>query len=191
MRTFTAVIAVIFAVILVIGGAWLAVLGGSYYYVISGIALLISAILLARRSTAAIWLYAVLMLVTLVWGLWEAGTDFWALVPRLNILGLLGIWLLIPGVTRGIGAGLRASKTFLSATLVLSIAVLVYSIFNDPQEINGSLASNPACPGSAGRGYQPGGLACLRQDPKRYALLAAESDQREQRQRPAGRLDIS
>ena len=155
LRTFTAVIAVIFAVILVIGGAWLAVLGGSYYYVISGIALLISAILLARRSTAAIWLYAVLMLVTLVWGLWEAGTDFWALVPRLNILGLLGIWLLIPGVTRGIGAGLRASKTFLSATLVLSIAVLVYSIFNDPQEINGSLASTQPAQAQPVEGISP------------------------------------
>ena len=155
LRTFTAVIAVIFAVILVIGGAWLAVLGGSYYYVISGIALLISAILLARRSTAAIWLYAVLMLVTLVWSLWEAGTDFWALVPRLNILGLLGIWLLIPGVTRGIGAGLRASKTFLSATLVLSIAVLVYSIFNDPQEINGSLASTQPAQAQPVEGISP------------------------------------
>jgi quinoprotein glucose dehydrogenase len=155
LRTFTVIITALFALILMIGGAWLAVLGGSYYYVVSGIVLLICAVLLARRSTTAIWLYAVLMLATLIWGLWEAGTDFWALVPRLDILGLLGIWLLIPGVTRGIGAGLRASKTFLSATLALAIAVLVYSIFNDPQEISGSMASTQPAQAQPVEGVSP------------------------------------
>ena len=33
------------------------------------------------------------MLATALWGLWEAGSDFWALVPRFDILGVLGIWL--------------------------------------------------------------------------------------------------
>lgn len=145
LRVFTVVITTIFSLVLLIGGIWLASLGGSLYYVIAGIVLLICAVLLWRRSAAAIWLYGVLLLATALWGLWEAGTDFWALVPRLDILGVLGIWLLIPAVTRGLDARLKASKVFLSATIVFSIAVLAYSIFNDPQEINGSLtAAQPA-----------------------------------------------
>ncbi|TWI49274.1 quinoprotein glucose dehydrogenase [Pseudomonas duriflava] len=155
LRTFTAIITALFALVLLGGGGWLAVLGGSYYYVVSGLVLLITAILLARRSTAAIWLYALLMLGTVVWGLWETGTDFWALVPRLDILGLLGIWLLIPAVTRGIGAGLKGSKIFLSATLALAIAVLVYSIFNDPQEIDGSIASAQPAQAAPVEGVDP------------------------------------
>ena len=144
-RIFTAVITTIFSLVLLIGGIWLASLGGSLYYIIAGIVLLICAVLLWRRSAAAIWLYGVLMLATALWGLWEAGSDFWALVPRFDILGVLGIWLLIPAVTRGIDARLKASKLFLSATLAFAIAVLIYSIFNDPQEINGSLtAAQPA-----------------------------------------------
>jgi quinoprotein glucose dehydrogenase len=147
LRRFTAIVAAIFALFLLIGGIWLAVLGGSFYYVITGAVLLIIAVLLGRRSSTAVWLYALLVLATVLWGLWESGTDFWALVPRLDILGVLGIWMLIPAATRGITTGLKASKAFLSATLAFAIAVLVYSIFNDPQEINGSLAAaQPAQP---------------------------------------------
>lgn len=48
------------------------------------------------------WVYAALMLGTIIWSVWEVGTDFWALAPRLDILGILGLWLLVPAVTRGI-----------------------------------------------------------------------------------------
>lgn len=144
LRRFTAIVSIIFALLLLIGGVWLAVLGGSFYYLLTGVALLVFAVLLWRRSHVALWLYGVLMLATVIWGLWETGTDFWGLVPRLDILGVLGIWLLIPAVTRGI-ENLKTGKVFLSATLALAIAVMLYSIFNDPQEISGSLsAAQPA-----------------------------------------------
>lgn len=144
LRRFTAIVSIIFALLLLIGGVWLAVLGGSFYYLLTGVALLVFAVLLWRRSHVALWLYGVLMLATVIWGLWETGTDFWGLVPRLDILGVLGIWLLIPAVTRGI-ENLKTGKVFLSATLALAIAVMLYSLFNDPQEISGSLsAAQPA-----------------------------------------------
>jgi quinoprotein glucose dehydrogenase len=141
LRRFTSIIAGIFALFLLVGGIWLLTLGGSFYYLFLGVALLVFAVLLWRRSAASLWLYGALMLITVVWGLWEAGTDFWALVPRLDILGVLGLWLLIPGVTRDIPDRLKPGKTFLSATLALAIVVMVYAIFNDPQEINGSMAT--------------------------------------------------
>ena len=87
MRTFSVIILAIFALILLIGGIWLAVLGGSIYYIIAGLLLLATAVLLKKSDSKAFWVYAALMLGTVIWGVWEAGTDFWALAPRLDILG--------------------------------------------------------------------------------------------------------
>ncbi|CAG69692.1 MULTISPECIES: glucose/quinate/shikimate family membrane-bound PQQ-dependent dehydrogenase [Acinetobacter] len=136
LRTLTVVIAAVIGLFLLVGGIWLTVLGGSFYYVIAGLALLIFAWLLLKRSSTSIWLYAALMLGTTLWGIWEVGTDFWALAPRLDILGVLGLWILIPAVSRGMDNA-KSSKIALSSTLVIAIVVMVYSIFNDPQEING------------------------------------------------------
>ena len=140
-RNVSVVIAALFGLVLLIGGVWLATLGGSLYYLVAGVVLLVIAGMLGRRSTAGIWLYALLMIATVIWGLWEAGTDFWALVPRLDILGVLGLWLLIPAATRGVGPDAKRSRGVLALSLAFAIAVLIYSIFNDPQEINGSLAA--------------------------------------------------
>ena len=145
-RTFTAVIAVIFGLILLIGGIWLAVLGGSWYYIIAGLFFIATAFLLHRLNSSALIVYAVFLLGTVVWGVWEVGSDFFALAPRLDILGLFGLWLLIPAVTRGF-LDTKGAKIALSGTLVITIAVMVYSIFNDPQEIRGTLTTQqPATP---------------------------------------------
>ncbi|HCK31518.1 MAG TPA: membrane-bound PQQ-dependent dehydrogenase, glucose/quinate/shikimate family, partial [Acinetobacter ursingii] len=136
LRTFTVIIAMVFGLVLLAGGLWLTFLGGSFYYVVIGLLFIVFAILLGKRSVSAIWLYAALMLGTTIWAIWEVGTDFWALAPRLDILGLFGLWLLIPAITRGM-VNVAPSKIVLSSTLVIAIAVMVYSIFNDPQEING------------------------------------------------------
>ena len=73
-------------------------------------------------------------------GLWEVGSDFFALAPRLDILGLFGLALLIPAVTRGFGDS-KAAKMALTGSLAITIAVMIYSVFNDPQEIRGELKS--------------------------------------------------
>jgi quinoprotein glucose dehydrogenase len=91
----------------------------------------------------------------MIWSVWEVGTDFWALAPRLDILGILGLWLLVPAVTRGIN-NLGSSKVALSSTLAIAIVLMVYSIFNDPQEINGE--SNASTSKSSSRYW------CCRED---------------------------
>src|SRR5690606_13112721 len=101
LKTILAVIAVVFGIGLLIGGIYLAVLGGSWYYIIAGILFITTAVLLYQRKSAALLVYAVFVLATVVWGLWEVGSDFFALAPRLDILGLFGLALLIPAVTRG------------------------------------------------------------------------------------------
>ncbi|MFV5312357.1 glucose/quinate/shikimate family membrane-bound PQQ-dependent dehydrogenase [Acinetobacter schindleri] len=140
LKTILAAIAAIFGLVLLFGGIYLATLGGSWYYIIAGLFFLATAVLLQKRKSTALIVYAVLVLGTVVWGLWEVGSDFFALAPRLDILGLFGLALLIPAVTRGFGET-KGAKIALTSTLAITIAVMIYSVFNDPQEIRGELKS--------------------------------------------------
>lgn len=140
LKTITVIIAAVFGLVLLIGGIWLAVLGGSWYYIIAGLFFLATAALLHRLKSSALIVYAILVLATVLWGLWEVGSDFFALAPRLDILGLFGLWLFIPAVTRGF-LQTKPAKIVLGSSLALTIAVMVYAVFNDPQEIRGELTT--------------------------------------------------
>lgn len=83
-------------------GAWLIALGGSWYYLLCGFALVAVSVLLYRRSHSALWLYALLVLMTLAWSLWEAGLDWWPLAARGDVLFVVGLFLLLPPVVRGL-----------------------------------------------------------------------------------------
>jgi quinoprotein glucose dehydrogenase len=129
---------------LLIGGVWLLSLGGSAYYIVAGAALLGVAWLLYRRRPGALALYAVVLVGTAIWSLWESGPDFWALAPRSGVLVIFGVWLLLvslrlqPRPRRDLGALLGA--------LVIWAGVLVYASFNDPQTVDGSFAAAAATP---------------------------------------------
>src|SRR5206468_7798054 len=82
-------------------GGYLALLGGSFYHVLAGAALLASAILLLLGKAEALVIYAALIVITIIWAMWEVGLDFWQLAPRGDVLVLLGVLLLLPWVTRG------------------------------------------------------------------------------------------
>lgn len=88
-----------------LAGFRLALPGGSGYYVLAGIGLLLSGVLLLLRQPAALWTYALLVLATLGWSLWETGLDWWLLAARGHVLFLLGLPLLLPRVTRSLDAG--------------------------------------------------------------------------------------
>ena len=139
----TAVFAVLSGLYLLVGGIWLAKLGGSFYYIIAGVIELVVAWLLFRRRSSALLLYAVFLLATLIWSLWEVGSDFWALTPRLDVTFFLGLWLVLPFVYRGLSQG-KFARGALSLVLVVTVIALAYSVFNDPQEINGSLSPEQA-----------------------------------------------
>ncbi|APV34518.1 glucose/quinate/shikimate family membrane-bound PQQ-dependent dehydrogenase [Acinetobacter soli] len=178
LRTLTVVIAAVIGLFLLVGGIWLTVLGGSIYYVIAGLALLVFAWLLRKRSTASYWLYAALMLGTTLWGVWEAGTDFWALAPRLDILGVLGLWILIPAISRGMDNA-KSGKIALSSTLAIAIVVMVYAIFNDPQEINGVIKTEQPKTAQAVEGVDPADWPAYgrTQGGVRYSPLTQINDQ--------------
>ena len=126
----------VIGLILALGGAWLILLGGSWYYLIVGIAFLATAWLLVRRSGAALWLYAAILVGTLVWAIWETGFDWWSLGPRGGIIVLLALYLLLPGVRRQLpGSGGAA----LAASVLVALVVAVYSMVIDARDTAGSL----------------------------------------------------
>ncbi|MEI5996087.1 glucose/quinate/shikimate family membrane-bound PQQ-dependent dehydrogenase [Paraburkholderia bengalensis] len=154
-RWLSILFAVLSGMYLLVGGGWLVAVGGSPYYVMAGIALLAIAWLIARGNGLALSLYALLLIGTLIWAVVEAGFDFWALAPRTDILVLFGIWLLLPFVYRLFDASARRGAVALVVCLVLTGITLAYAAFNDPQELNGTVAATAPTP-SAQADSQPG-----------------------------------
>src|SRR5258708_20239432 len=83
-RIFAALV-VLMGLGLLLGGIYLATLGGSLYYVLAGLAYLIAGILLWRRQARGVWLLVLMAVLTIPWALWESGTFYWALFPRLLV----------------------------------------------------------------------------------------------------------
>ena len=121
-------------------GGWLVALGGSAAYLAIGLGLLLVAILLASRSALALAAYALLMLLTLAWAVWEVGLDWWQLGPRGGIVVLLGIWLWLPPVRRRLTGGSRSggwAGALLGLACLVCAGVAGASVLRDPTAISG------------------------------------------------------
>ncbi|UYO92339.1 glucose/quinate/shikimate family membrane-bound PQQ-dependent dehydrogenase [Pollutimonas sp. M17] len=143
----------LFGIVLLAGGIWLAALGGSWYYLLTGAVLIAIAFMLARGMLEALWLYALLVVATVAWALWEAGLDWWPLAARGDVLFLLGLFLLTPWVTRSLvrrgraradvqtyyAAEARRASLPLAMSLGLFLLVAIASWFVDPHKIEGRL----------------------------------------------------
>jgi quinoprotein glucose dehydrogenase len=120
------------------GGGWLLLLKGSPYYLVLGIALLACAILTWRRRRTSIYLYGALLIVTIIWSLWEVGFTPWALMPRLVFLFVVGAWMLTPSFRRSMApAPATVSRYTSGGAFIVGLvgAVLVGGImhqFNPP-----------------------------------------------------------
>ncbi|MDR5859235.1 glucose/quinate/shikimate family membrane-bound PQQ-dependent dehydrogenase [Halomonas eurihalina] len=77
------------------GGIWLITLDGSWYYALAGIVLIVVGALTRSRRPTAQMLYALFLIATTAWSLWESGYDWWPLATRLGIFLILAIPLLI------------------------------------------------------------------------------------------------
>jgi len=107
--------------VLAAGGAWLAVLGGSPYYGLTGIAMIVAGVLLARGRMVGGWLYLAIVAATMVWAFWETGGLAWALVPRV-IAPLVLLLLLVPVMA---ALSLRANRWKLAGGSVLAMLAVV------------------------------------------------------------------
>ncbi len=125
-------------VVLTIGGAWLAALGGSFYYLLTGLAMIVSGLLLIRRRAIGGWTYVVIFVLTVIWALAEAGADNWALVPRIvaPLVLLVAVFLVLPTLStapRRWTLGLGASAAVL---LLTAIAAIVFAQISAPMPLS-------------------------------------------------------
>lgn len=77
---------------LLAAGLWLIALGGSWYYAPTGLAMVVSSILVMRGSRLGVWLYLLIFAVTVAWALWEVGLQGWPLVPRVAAPAVLAVF---------------------------------------------------------------------------------------------------
>ncbi len=129
---FVGIVLFVFGLPIAAGGLWLITLGGSWYYLPAGIGLLLTAWFLFRRQLAAVWIYLVTWVATLIWALWEAGFDGWAQVPRLLaptivLVLVLSTLPMLRGSVRRFGSGAVAAMVTLAGA-VGAIGVANYSV---------------------------------------------------------------
>ncbi len=102
----TGIVFVLIGLALAAGGGWLAVLGGSLAYLVIGLATFATGILLIAGRSSAFSLFAVVVIGTLGWALFEQGLDWWPMAARGDVIFVMGAWLVIlallwPGAGRG------------------------------------------------------------------------------------------
>lgn len=85
----------VFGLALFGGGGWLIALGGSWYYGLTGAGCVLSAILIWRQRRSALYLFALIWVLTVIWALWEVGLNWWGLVPRLVAMTVILFLILI------------------------------------------------------------------------------------------------
>nr|WP_312986441.1 membrane-bound PQQ-dependent dehydrogenase, glucose/quinate/shikimate family [Comamonas koreensis] len=113
-------------------GYHLVALQGSWYFLISGVALIVSGVLIAAARPGGAWLYALTLLATAVWALADVGLDFWPLVSRLLLLAGIGILvaLTFPVLRRARGqAAGKAGSTVVAGLLLLGCLATVGGMF--------------------------------------------------------------
>lgn len=163
------------ALALIGGGVWLLALGGTPYYLVAGVALAVVAALLHRVSPLAWWVYAALLLATLVWSLWEVGLDWWGLAARGDVFFLVGLLLITPWVARrlvqpsplkpvregDLGPGRRygwmGGRGALAAVMVLYLGTGLVTAVVDPHSMDGSLPGTRGTPSAASSTRMPAG----------------------------------
>jgi len=146
------VILFLIGVVLATGGCKLALLGGSLYYVIIGLFLIVSGVLTILGRVEGLYIYILAFLITLVWSLFEAGLDGWALVPRLVgpfillVLALLVMPSRLPNgkrTRREYGAGLAVIAA-IGLVIAVPLAKAPVAALPIPPAQSGSAYFDPA-----------------------------------------------
>lgn len=115
-----------FGTILLLGGTQLLLAEGSPYFAATGLASLATALLLWHRSPHAGQIYALTLISTIIWALWEVGLDGWALASRLGLPTAIGLWFLMPWVRRetaATGPALPPARLTMAAVVLVTAAL--------------------------------------------------------------------
>ncbi len=157
----TAIVFALFGGATLLGGIWLVHLGGSPYYLAAGVITLLVAFLLLFHSRAAVPLYALLLIGTAAWSVWEVHLDWWQLLPRLDIWFALGLWLLLPWPRRGLNrrylheTARGTGGGFLFVALLIVAAVGVAGALHKDHDVRGDLPMDEVAGPQGDRALRP------------------------------------
>ena len=79
-------------------GAELALMGGTPYYLAAGSLMTFSAMDLWRKQKRGFYVFMGVLLLTLVWAVYEAQFEFWLVGSRIWLIGILALWLSMPAI---------------------------------------------------------------------------------------------
>ena len=132
--------------VLVAGGARLIWVGGSRYFTLAGLGFMIAAALIYRANRWSYWSFALLILATLLWAVFEVGFDWWQLFSRGNVIVVIGLVLALPPVSRLLGLPIsdgifRLGHLCLALSLIAAALVAGISLVRDPHDLSGRLTA--------------------------------------------------
>ncbi|MGY4227919.1 glucose dehydrogenase [Bradyrhizobium sp. USDA 4503] len=157
----TAIVYALIGLVLAGGGIWLAALGGSPFYIVLGVGILATAALLLARRHQALWLFAIVLLGTLAWAVYEVRFDWWPLAARGDIIFPMALWLLTPVIVRALTRSgpvpyMRATAP-LWIGVVAAAAVLIAGLLSSYHDINGTIAESGSAVPQSEADPQPDG----------------------------------
>lgn len=127
--------------VLIAGGAGLLLVGGSSYYLLAGLAFLCTSALVCRGSAWSYCSFALLILSTLGWAVFEVGLDWWQLMPRGDLVVVMGAILMIhrSPCRHQSSVIFRSCHLALASSLVACGIVAVVALVESPHDISGDL----------------------------------------------------
>jgi quinoprotein glucose dehydrogenase len=155
MRVVLSVILATIGLVFFSGGSWLVFVGGSFYYLLAGVAFLSISALTYRGNALAYWAFAVLILATLGWSFFEVGLDWWQLIPRGDLVVVIGMILLSPWVARSYRSSpfLRSGYLALVTSLIACGITGVMALVETPHDIAGDLPQRKGSLAGVGAGF--------------------------------------
>ncbi|SCW80355.1 quinoprotein glucose dehydrogenase [Sphingobium faniae] len=112
-----------------IPGIWLIGVGGSVYYAAAGILMAAAGVAFWGRRSLAYGLVLLLVLATMAWAYWEVGLDGWALLPRMNIIMLVGGLTLISWARHRPKRLAKSASPTLVGGVVTAAALIAVGVF--------------------------------------------------------------
>lgn len=113
------------ALVLCGGGLKLLMLGGSPYYLVAGVMIMVTAVMVAIKQKYAVTLYAIFLLGTAAWAIWESGFQPWPLVARVFAPAILGCAFLFGGSARGKQGRIPQLSSFVPPLIAFALAIFV------------------------------------------------------------------
>ncbi len=137
----TSILIAVLGLPMTVMGAQLVFAGGTVYFLVAGALMTASAYWLYQSKPLGFNIYAVLVLVTLAWAVFEVGNSFWLVGSRIWVVGFIALWLCTPVVRRTLWPNdtpklfsLRMVQVCGVATFSIVVAMVV-SLFESPSEI--------------------------------------------------------